>query len=138
MTRCFWLGLITLIGLCVSTSYATEVLEFKSTEDQQRFRLLTEELRCPKCQNQNLEDSNAGIAIDLRNQIYTMINEGQTSEEIVDYMVARYGEFVLYRPVHDQSTAILWYGPFALLLIGAVIFVLVMVKNQRRINKDSQ
>jgi cytochrome c-type biogenesis protein CcmH len=112
-------------------------LEFKSTEDQQRFRLLTEELRCPKCQNQNLEDSNAGIAIDLRNQIYTMINEGQTSEEIVDYMVARYGEFVLYRPVHDQSTAILWYGPFALLLIGAVIFVLVMVKNQRRINKDS-
>ncbi|RUM53880.1 MAG: cytochrome c-type biogenesis protein CcmH [Marinomonas sp.] len=137
MTRCFWLGLITLIGLCVSTSYATEVLEFKSTEDQQRFRLLTEELRCPKCQNQNLEDSNAGIAIDLRNQIYTMINEGQTSEEIVDYMVARYGEFVLYRPVHDQSTAILWYGPFALLLIGAVIFVLVMVKNQRRINKDS-
>lgn len=137
MTRCFWLGLITLIGLCVSTSYATEVLEFKSTEDQQRFRLLTEELRCPKCQNQNLEDSNAGIAVDLRNQIYTMINEGQTSEEIVDYMVARYGEFVLYRPVHDQSTAILWYGPFALLLIGAVIFVLVMVKNQRRINKDS-
>ncbi|MCC4275939.1 cytochrome c-type biogenesis protein [Marinomonas communis] len=137
MTRCFWLGLITLIGLCVSTSYAMEVLEFKSTEDQQRFRLLTEELRCPKCQNQNLEDSNAGIAIDLRNQIYTMINEGQTSEEIVDYMVARYGEFVLYRPVHDQSTAILWYGPFALLLIGAVIFVLVMVKNQRRINKDS-
>jgi len=126
-----------LIGLCVSTSYATEVLEFKSTEDQQRFRLLTEELRCPKCQNQNLEDSNAGIAIDLRNQIYTMINEGQTSEEIVEYMVARYGEFVLYRPVHDQSTAILWYGPFALLLIGAVIFVLVMVKNQRRINKDS-
>jgi len=126
-----------MIGLCVSTSYATEVLEFKSTEDQQRFRLLTEELRCPKCQNQNLEDSNAGIAIDLRNQIYTMINEGQTSEEIVDYMVARYGEFVLYRPVHDQSTAILWYGPFALLLIGAVIFVLVMVKNQRRINKDS-
>ncbi|MEC8484943.1 MAG: cytochrome c-type biogenesis protein [Pseudomonadota bacterium] len=72
MTRCFWLGLITLIGLCVSTSYATEVLEFKSTEDQQRFRLLTEELRCPKCQNQNLEDSIAGIAIDLRNQIYTM------------------------------------------------------------------
>ena len=137
MTRCFWLGLITLIGLCVSTSYAMEVLEFKSTEDQQRFRLLTEELRCPKCQNQNLEDSNAGIAIDLRNQIYTMINEGQTSEEIVDYMVARYGEFVLYRPVHDQSTAILWYGPFALLLIGAVIFVLVIVKNQRRINKDS-
>ena len=137
MTRCFWLGLITLIGLCVSTSYAMEVLEFKSTEDQQRFRLLTEELRCPKCQNQNLEDSNAGIAIDLRNQIYTMINEGQTSEEIVDYMVARYGEFVLYRPVHDQSTAILWYGPFALLLIVAVIFVLVMVKNQRRINKDS-
>ena len=137
MTRCFWLGLITLIGLCVSTSYATEVLEFKSTEDQQRFRLLTEELRCPKCQNQNLEDSNAGIAVDLRNQIYTMINEGQTSEEIVDYMVARYGEFVLYRPVHDQSTAILWYGPFALLLIGAVIFMLVMVKNQRRIDKDS-
>ncbi|SBS24819.1 Cytochrome c-type biogenesis protein CcmH precursor [Marinomonas aquimarina] len=117
--------------------FATEVLEFNSPDEQQRYRVLIEELRCPKCQNQNLEDSNAGIAIDLRNQVYSMINEGKSNDEIVDYMVARYGEFVLYRPVHDQSTAVLWYGPFALLLIGALIFILVVVKNKRQANKDA-
>lgn len=132
-----FLSVMMIFGLWASTAIATEVLEFNSPEDQQRFRTLTEELRCPKCQNQNLEDSNAGIAVDLRHQIYTMINDGKSSEEIVDYMVARYGEFVLYRPVHDQSTAVLWYGPFALLLIGALIFIIVVLKNKRQSNKDA-
>lgn len=126
------------LSVWASAVIAMEVVEFSSPEDQQRYRILTEELRCPKCQNQNLEDSNAGIAVDLRNQIYTMINEGKSNEEIVDYMVARYGEFVLYRPVHDQSTAVLWYGPFALLLIGALIFIIVMLKNKRQSNKDAE
>ncbi|MBJ7549276.1 cytochrome c-type biogenesis protein [Marinomonas ostreistagni] len=120
-----------------SNVIAMEVLEFKTPEDQLRYRILTEELRCPKCQNQNLEDSNAGIAVDLRNQIYRMVNDGQSNEQIVDYMVARYGEFVLYRPVHDQSTAILWYGPFALLIIGALVFVIVVIKNKRQTDRGA-
>ena len=120
-----------------SNVIAMEVLEFKTPEDQLRYRILTEELRCPKCQNQNLEDSNAGIAVDLRNQIYRMVNDGQSNEQIIDYMVARYGEFVLYRPVHDQSTAILWYGPFALLIIGALVFVIVVIKNKRQTDRGA-
>lgn len=136
IARLFITVLVTL-GLWTSVAVATEVLEFHSPEDQQRYRTLTEELRCPKCQNQNLEDSNAGIAVDLRHQVYSMINDGKSNEEIVDYMVARYGEFVLYRPVHDQSTLVLWYGPFALLLIGALVFIIVMFRNKRQSNKDA-
>lgn len=133
----FFGAVVLLLALCGSAVAAIEVLEFKTPEDQQRYRVLTEELRCPKCQNQNLEDSNAGIAVDLRNQIYSMVNDGQSNEQIIEYMVARYGEFVLYRPVHDQSTAILWYGPFALLFIGALIFIVVMIKNKRQTDRDA-
>ena len=126
------------IGVWGGAAIAMEVLEFQTSEDQERYRVLTEELRCPKCQNQNLEDSNAGIAVDLRNQIYAMVNDGKSNQEIIDYMVARYGEFVLYRPVHDSSTAVLWYGPFVLLLVGGLIFILVVFKNKRQSDKDAK
>lgn len=123
--------------LCVAgfSVQANEVLEFASPQQAQRYHTLTEELRCPKCQNQNLEDSNAGIAVDLRNQVYTMIQQGQTDQQIIDYMVARYGEFVLYRPVQNASTAILWYGPFVLMGVGALIFVAVVINNRRKARK---
>ncbi|MCO4786894.1 cytochrome c-type biogenesis protein [Marinomonas atlantica] len=132
-------SLLVVLATWSSTSIANDVLAFDAPEQQQRYRILIEELRCPKCQNQNLEDSNAGIAIDLRNQVYKMINDGQSNEQIIDYMVARYGEFVLYRPVHNASTALLWYGPFALVVIGTLIFVLVIVRNKRhQSKKDSE
>ncbi|MBM6551282.1 cytochrome c-type biogenesis protein [Marinomonas ostreistagni] len=115
--------------------HAEEVVQFASPERAERYNTLIEELRCPKCQNQNLEDSNAGIAVDLRQQVYSMIQAGQSDEQIIDYMVARYGEFVLYRPVQKPSTAILWYGPFALLLVGALIFIGVTVNNRRKARK---
>ncbi|WP_417553565.1 cytochrome c-type biogenesis protein [Marinomonas fungiae] len=135
--RLLSLVLLTL-GVWGGAAIAMEVLEFQTPEDQERYRVLTEELRCPKCQNQNLEDSNAGIAVDLRNQIYAMVNDGKSNQEIIDYMVARYGEFVLYRPVHDSSTAVLWYGPFVLLLVGGLIFILVVFKNKRQSDKDAK
>lgn len=122
----------------VAWGAASEIFEFRSAEQAERYNTLIEELRCPKCQNQNLEDSNAGIAVDLRNQVYTMIQAGQSNDQIIDYMVARYGEFVLYRPVQDTSTAILWYGPFALLLIGAGIFLVVMLRNKKALRKGAQ
>ncbi|CUB03047.1 cytochrome c-type biogenesis protein [Marinomonas fungiae] len=135
--RLLSLMLLTL-GVWGGAAIAMEVLEFQTPEDQERYRVLTEELRCPKCQNQNLEDSNAGIAVDLRSQIYAMVNDGKSNQEIIDYMVARYGEFVLYRPVHDSSTAVLWYGPFVLLLVGGLIFILVVFKNKRQSDKDAK
>ena len=108
-----------------------ELLSFSSTLNETRYQSLIEELRCPKCQNQNLADSNAGIAIDLRNQVYSMIEQGLSDKEIVDYMVARYGEFVLYRPPNNAGTFLLWYGPLILLVIGLLAFLLVIRSNRK-------
>lgn len=132
MTRCLFVFGLLIVGLFGTLAQADEVVQFSSAEQELRYQTLTEELRCPKCQNQNLEDSNAGIAVDLRHQIFLMINDGKTDEQIIDYMVARYGEFVLYRPVHDQSTVILWYGPFFLVVIGGLIFLVIALKNAKR------
>jgi cytochrome c-type biogenesis protein CcmH len=111
---------------------AQELLTFSSTLNQTRYQNLIEELRCPKCQNQNLADSASGIAVDLREQVHQMIEANKSDQEIVDYMVARYGEFVLYRPVHSSATFLLWYGPFILLGIGLFTFVLVVMPNRKK------
>lgn len=91
---------------------------------QERFRELTWELRCPKCQNQNLADSNAPVAEDLRSEIVRLIGEGRSNDEIVEYMVARYGEFVRYEPRASGINLLLWLLPAAGLLIGALVIFL--------------
>jgi cytochrome c-type biogenesis protein CcmH len=91
-----------------------------------RLKALAEELRCLVCQNQTIADSNAGLAVDLRNQIRTQIGQGRSDEQIRDYMVERYGAFVLYKPPFQATTALLWIGPFALLATGVGIFVLLV------------
>jgi len=117
-----------ILGLIVFSSAlfaAIDTFEFNTDEQRQRFRTLSEELRCPKCQNQNLAGSDAAIALDLRTQLHSMILSGKNNEQIKDYMVERYGEFVLYNPSVSPTTYVLWYGPFALLFIGffAVYFI---------------
>lgn len=97
--------------------------DFPTEQDALRYKILTEELRCLVCQNQSLADSNAELATDLRERIYTMITEGASNEEIVDFMVARYGDFVLYRPPLTSSTFFLWAGPFVLALVGVALLV---------------
>lgn len=92
-----------------------------SPELQARYDRLTEELRCVKCQNQNIADSNAGIARDLRIKVREMLVAGRSNAEIMDYMVARYGEFVLYRPRFKPSTWLLWLAPFLLLGAGGLV-----------------
>ena len=118
-----------LLLVSVHATAAIDTYEFKDEETRQRFQQLTEELRCPKCQNQNLADSNSPIAKDLRHEVYRMLGEGETDAQIADFMVARYGEFVLYKPRKDLSTYLLWYGPFALLLVGVVV-VFVMTRRK--------
>ena len=103
---------------CPSLSAKVEVLQFDTVEQEQRYQLLIKELRCLVCQNQNLADSNADLAKDLRQKTYQMIKAGSSDSEIVEYMVNRYGDFVLYRPPLKWSTVVLWTGPFVLLLIG--------------------
>lgn len=102
------------------------------------FRTLAEELRCPKCQNQNLADSNAMIAGDLRRELYSQVKDGKNSEEIVDFMVDRYGEFVLYRPALNSKTVALWYGPFVLLALALIIFISVIIARKSKNKKAMQ
>lgn len=95
-----------------------EAREFKDPENAQRYQTLINELRCLVCQNQNLADSNATLAADLRQLTYDMILDGKSDEEIIEFMVARYGDFVLYRPPFKLTTLMLWIGPLLLLLLG--------------------
>ncbi|MFP5406986.1 MAG: cytochrome c-type biogenesis protein, partial [Gammaproteobacteria bacterium] len=90
--------------------------------DVERYRHLAHELRCMVCQNQTLADSEASLAVDLRHQVEAMIVEGKSDDQIKEYLVDRYGEFVLFRPPVQRSTWVLWFGPFGLLGIGAVVW----------------
>ncbi len=99
---------------------------FKDKVTEIRFNALNKELRCPKCQNQNLADSNSPIAADLRREVYELLQQGKADIEIVDFMVARYGEFVLYRPRVSSLTYILWYGPAGLLFVGVIVVVIIL------------
>ena len=91
---------------------------------------LAHELRCLVCQNQTLADSNAPLAVDLRNQIREQLAQGASEREVVDFMVARYGDFVLYRPPLKASTLALWFGPFLLLALGAFLLVRRLVRRR--------
>jgi cytochrome c-type biogenesis protein CcmH len=109
--------------LSPSVFAAIETYEFESDLLRERYQELSNELRCPKCQNQNIADSNAPIAEDLRRQLYQQLHAGKDDAEIVDFMVQRYGEFVLYRPRWGLDTALLWLAPLILLGLALLLFV---------------
>ena len=119
---------LTLTGVAHA---AIDTYEFANDAERDRFRELTKELRCPKCQNQDIADSNAPIATDLRREIYRMLGEGKDNQQILDFMVARYGDFVLYKPALTSKTAVLWCGPLAL-LVGGLVVIGVIVGRRRR------
>jgi cytochrome c-type biogenesis protein CcmH len=104
---------------------------FDDPELQARYEHIIEEVRCLKCQNQSIKDSNAFLAGDLRREIRRMLSEGKTNDEIYDFLVARYGEFALYRPRMSGKTLVLWIAPIALLLAGG--FVLVNILRRRMV-----
>lgn len=89
---------------------------------------ISAELRCLVCQNQTIADSHAGLAVDLKNQVRDMVKQGQSQDEIVEYMVTRYGDFVLYRPPVKPTTMLLWAGPFLLLLVGLTVLIINLRK----------
>jgi len=98
---------------------------------QQRYEHLTRELRCLVCQNETIAASHADLAVDLRKQIRQKLQQGQSQQQIIDFMVQRYGDFVLYRPPVKNTTALLWYGPAALLVVGLAIFIVVLRRRTR-------
>ena len=114
--------LLCLLFAPLSTWAAIEAYEFESTQMEADYNRLINELRCLVCQNQNLAGSDAALASDLRRETYQMLSDGKTPQEVIDFMVARYGDFVLYRPQFKTRTYLLWIGPF-LLLLGVLIWL---------------
>lgn len=115
---------------------AMDTSKFSEDSQYQRFYDLASELRCPKCQNQNIAESSSPIANDLRGEIHRMLSEGQSDEQIIDFMVARYGDFVLYDPRLNSRTVLLWLGPSALLLVGGVV-VAVIIRGGRKLRSGT-
>lgn len=138
MLKLHHMAFLMLLALVTSPANAViELLEFDTEAERARYQVLIDELRCPKCQNQNLADSNAQIAIDLRNKVRDLMEQGKSDEEIKDHLVARYGDFVLYRPQVKSETYVLWYGPFILLALGFVVVIMIIAKNKKNDSAES-
>jgi len=131
--------LLTLLVLMLAlpAMAAIEEYAFDSEQQEDRFKKLTYEMRCPKCLNSNIAGSDAPIAADLRMEIYDQIREGRSNDEIIEFMSSRYGDFILYRPRLTMGTFILWFGPAFLLLAGIVIVRRMMMNSQRVANNET-
>lgn len=121
--------LVPAIGIAQVNSDSAP-LQFQDAAEETRFHALASELRCVMCQNQSLADSNAMIALSLRHEVLELMRKGQTDAQIKDFLVARYGEFVLYKPRVAPATWLLWVGPLALLLVGAGV-VMAIVRRRK-------
>lgn len=122
---------VLLLMLAMPGFAAIEEYAFEDEQTEERFRKLTYEMRCPKCLNSNLAGSDAPIAADLRQEIYEQIREGRSNDEIIEFMSARYGDFILYRPRLTLATFFLWFGPAFLLVAGLYIVRRMMINSQR-------
>lgn len=121
---------VALLGAIMNVQAANDLLEFDDPRQEQRYEELLEEIRCLVCQNQSLADSNASLAQDLRLEVHEQMIAGKSNEEIIDFLVSRYGEFVLYRPLFNYRTLLLWLGPLVLFICAAV-FVFRVVKSRK-------
>ena len=130
--------LLLLAGILLSTSLwaAIDTYQFDSVQQEEQYRDLTASLRCPKCQNNSIADSNAMIASDMRLKVYELMKQGESRQQIIDYMVARYGNFVTYEPPVTPSTLILWVGPALFVVLGALIIILRNRRGRARSELD--
>lgn len=137
---------VSLIFICLlMVSHSTigqirsvpEPMVFTNQQQQERFDKLTKELRCMVCQNQNLADSDAPLAHDLRREVHKMLQAGRSDEQIKQFMVTRYGDFILYRPPLQNNTYLLWLAPFILLLAGAFILRASIRKRARLLDDET-
>jgi cytochrome c-type biogenesis protein CcmH len=126
------------VALACTSAWSVDPTELPNPELQARYRALTHELRCMQCQNQSIADSPVGLASDLRREVRDMLLAGKTDQEIRDFMVARYGDFILFRPRVAPRTIWLWAAPLVLLAIGAVVAVRVVRQRGRLVEADDQ
>lgn len=110
-----------LFGACTASA-AIDALNFSSLQQESDYHQLTQALRCPQCQNNNIADSNAVVAVDMRGKVFELLQEGKSKDDVIHYMVERYGNFVTYDPPKTAGTLILWLAPL-LLVLGGVIFL---------------
>jgi cytochrome c-type biogenesis protein CcmH len=121
-----------LLGLLLSASaFAIDPMPFNDAAEEARFRALAAELRCVLCQNQSLADSNAAIAQDLRREVFELMRKGRSDEEIKTFLTERYTDFVLYKPRMEPRTWLIWFGPAAVLLAGAIAVVVIVRRRSR-------
>ncbi len=136
------LSIVFLLMLSGMAGAGVEYRQFTSPEQQAAYENLTSELRCLVCQNQTIADSNAELAADLRRQVYEMLQQGKSKQDIAQFMTDRYGDFVLYNPPFKLKTGLLWIGPVVFLLIGLVaVFLFVRRKKTNatvEINAEKQ
>ncbi|WP_100639472.1 cytochrome c-type biogenesis protein [Marinobacter salexigens] len=123
--------LLAMVATSVTYADVSAVYGFDNRSEEQRYQNLIAELRCPKCQNQNIADSNSPISKDMRNVVYQMMLDGASNEEIVDSLVGRFGEFVKYKPDLDRRTFVLWATPAIAVLGGLLVVVGIVVRSRR-------
>lgn len=138
MMKRFVLSILASLALVLSVQAAIEVYEFDNTQQEQQFKDLSNTLRCPKCQNNTIGDSNAALAQDLRHKVYEMTKQGKSEQEIVDYMIARYGNFVTYNPPLTVATSILWLGPLAVVVFGFGFIVLRTRRSKASVTEQAE
>jgi len=126
---------VLIVGTAAN-AFTLEEFHFDSPQQQEQFRELIGKLRCLVCQNESLAASQADLAQDLRNEVYKMMRAGKSQDEILDFLVARYGDFVLYDPPLKPSTYVLWFGPFVLIGIGAVFMVRALLRKKATPDQD--
>lgn len=126
---------IVLLFVC-SANAVVETYEFETDVMRDRYNSFVEELRCPKCQNQNLAGSNSPISADLRKELYRQLLAGQSDQQITEYMLNRYGDFILYRPQFNSETALLWMAPVIFLVVGATIAVIILRRQKVAVKKE--
>ncbi|MFZ5593656.1 MAG: cytochrome c-type biogenesis protein [Pseudomonadota bacterium] len=131
MKSFFLIMMLVLAPLAVTAGEAQPMVEDPVLE--KRVMALSAELRCLVCQNQSLADSHAELAADLRREVRDLMKEGKSDAEVVDYLVARYGDFVRYRPPVKSTTALLWFGPLILAVTGAVALFVSLARRRKRI-----
>lgn len=130
------LACLLMAGLSCTAHAVIETYDFADETSNERYQQFIEELRCPKCQNQNLAGSNSPISEDLRQQLHRLLEEGRSDQEIVDYMVERYGDFILYRPRFNPETALLWMAPAIFLVLG-LLFAIAAYRRQRQPSSEA-
>ena len=133
-SRIWIFAMLVLLSFAVLAKEAAPLAS--DPELEQKVNAITSELRCLVCQNQTIADSHADLAIDLKNQVRDMVRNGKTRDDVVDYMVKRYGDFVRYRPPMKPTTYLLWVGPF-LFMVGGVFLLVLNLRRRKQLVTDS-